>query len=101
MQPDQFDQVFDADVGERLLEELTAAEVPIALQLQDIEGALTAMLGKAVLEPEAALTVAKVLKETIALSSAIRTRMANALSASANLRAQRRFLAANRGRVGV
>ena len=91
----------DGDEGERLLEELTAAEVPIALQLQDIEGALTAMLGKAVLEPEAALQVARVLKETVALSGAVRTRMQNCLSAAANLRAQRKFLALHRGRVGV
>jgi len=90
----------DSDVGERLLEELVAAEVPVALELQRIEGALTAFLGEAMLESEAALQVAKVLKETVGLSNAIRSRMQNALSAAANLRAHRKFLAAHRGRVG-
>jgi hypothetical protein len=91
----------DADVAERLLEELTAGEVPVAMQLQDIEGALVAMLGKAVLEPEPAMQIVKVLRETVALSGAIRTRMQNALGAAANLLAQRRFLANQRGRSGV
>jgi len=90
----------DSDVGERLLEELVAAEVPVALELQRIEGALTAFLGEAMLESEAALQVVKVLKETVGLSGAIRTRMQNCLSAAANLRAHRKFLAAHRGRVG-
>lgn len=90
----------DSDVGERLLEELVAAEVPVALELQRIEGALTAFLGEAMLESAAALQVLKVLKETVGLSGAIRTRMQNCLSAAANLRAHRRFLAQHRGRVG-
>jgi len=71
------------------------------MQLQDIEGALVAMLGKAVLEPEPAMQIVKVLRETVALSGAISTRMQNALGAAANLRAQRRFLANQRGRSGV
>jgi hypothetical protein len=91
----------DADVAERLLEELTAGEVPVALQLQDIEASLTVMLGRAILEPEAAMQIAKVLRETVALSGAVRTRMQNALGAAANLKAQRTFLAAQRGRLGV
>jgi hypothetical protein len=91
----------DADVAERLLEELTAGEVPIALQLQDIEASLVVMLGRAILDPEAAMHLAKLLRETMALSGAIRTRMQNALGAAANLRAQRKFLAAHRGRIGV
>jgi hypothetical protein len=91
----------DAEVAERLLEELTAGEVPVAMQLQDIEGALVAMLGRAILEPEAALQITKILRETVALSGAVRTRMQNALGAAANLRAQRRFLAAQKGRTRV
>lgn len=73
----------------------------VALQLQDIEAMLVAMLGKAVLEPEPAMQIVKVLRETVALSGAIRTRMQNALGAAANLRAQRKFLANQRGRFGV
>jgi len=91
----------EADVAERLLEELTAGEVPVALQLQDIEAMLVAMLGKAVLEPGPAMQIVKVLRETVALSGAVRTRMQNALGAAANLRAQRKFLANQRGRFGV
>jgi hypothetical protein len=86
----------DSDVGERLLEELVAAEVPVALELQRIEGALTAFLGEAMLESEAALQVVKVLKETVGLSNAVRTRMSNALAAAANLRAHRNFLKEHR-----
>jgi len=91
----------DADVAERLLEELTASEVPVAMQLQDIEASLVVMLTKAILDPEAAAHIAKLLRETMGLSGAIRTRMTNSLGAVANLRAQRKFLANHRGRVGV
>jgi hypothetical protein len=86
----------DGDDGEKLLEELTAREVPIALALQDLESTLAALLAKAVLEPEPALHVTRAFKEVVGLSGAIRTRMQNCLSAAANLRAHRSFLKEHR-----
>lgn len=92
----------DSDVGERLLEEFVAGEVPIVRELQNVEGALVALLGRTVMaaDPAVALKVAEVLRETVALSSAIRKRAEASLVAVAGLRAQRAFSAAHAGKGG-
>ena len=96
-----FDASGDGEVGERLLEELVANEVPIALQLQDVEGALATLLSRSITLPEVSLQALKVLRETVLTSNAVRRRIENSLGAAANLRAQRRFLATHRGRNGI
>lgn len=91
----------EGDTGERLLEGLVAGEVGIALQLQDIEGALASLLGKTVTDPRLALEVAKVFRETAGLSNAVRRRIENSLGAVASLKAQRVLMAAQRARLGI
>ncbi len=99
---DEFDRAApQAAVGERLLEHLAAAEVPIALALVDAEAALVALLHKTLCDPTVATELARLLKETIGLSGAVRRRIESSLSAAAGLRAQRQYLAASGGIRGV
>jgi hypothetical protein len=81
-----------ADVAEQILEQLVSGEVPVALELENIEGALVALLQRTVVEPHLFLKVAESFRETVATSAAIRRRIQNSLSAAAGLRAQRRML---------
>lgn len=78
--------------GEQILEELVATETPIAMALQDAEAALVSLLHKSITDPNLALAVMKLLKETVTVSNAVRRRIENSLGAIANLRAQRDFL---------
>lgn len=78
--------------GEQILEELVATETPIAMALQDAEAALVSLLHKTITDPNLALAVMKLLKETVTVSGAVRRRIENSLGAVANLRAQREFL---------
>ena len=87
----------ESGVGERLLLELVAGESALALELQDIEGALLGLIGKAIANPNVALAVTKTLREVVLVSNAVRRRMENSLGAAENLKAQRRFLRAQRG----
>ena len=97
-----FEAAGDAgEVGERLLEELVAGEVAVALELSDVEATLAAMLRSVQSNPEVTLVVLKTLKEAVSLSDAIRRRMQNSLAAAATLRTQRQLVAAQRGRLGV
>lgn len=91
----------DSDAAERLLLDLVGSETTIALQLQDVESALAVLLSRTVTDPRTALEVAKVLRETVALSNAVRRRVENSLNAAATLKAQRVLLASQRGRLGV
>ena len=86
----------DSDVAERLLQEFVGGEVPIVRELGNVEGALVALLGRTVTDPVLALRVAGVLKETVAVSAAVRRRAETSLAAAASLRAQRVFLDAHR-----
>ena len=87
----------DSDVAERLLEEFVGGEVPIVRELQVVEGALVALLGKTIqVNPVLALRVAEVLRETAAVSAAVRNRIEKSLAAATSLRAQKMFLAAHR-----
>lgn len=98
---DAFDRAGpDSDVGARLLEEFVAGEVPIVRELQNVEGALGALLGRTVMGADLhlALKVAEVLRETVALSSAVRKRAETSLAAVAGLRAQRAFISSNHQR---
>lgn len=79
-------------IGEQILEELVATETPIAMALQDAEAALVALLHRTVTDPQLAVAVVKLLKETVLVSNAVRRRIENSLGAVANLRAQRDFL---------
>lgn len=89
-----------SEVGERLLHELVAGELAVARELQDIEGAMAALLGRTVTDPALSAAVAKSFREAVALSNAVRRRMEGSLSAAAGLRAQRLLLTAQRGRIG-
>jgi len=90
-----------AAADERLLHELIAGDMPVALALQDAQAELVRVLQKALHNPELALSVAKVMRETVALTSAVSRRIEASLMASGSLRAQRRFLALNRGKDGI
>jgi hypothetical protein len=96
----EFESGNDGEVGERLLENLVAAEVPIAMQLQDIEAAVAGLLSRSLAHPEVALHAAKLLRESVAVSNAVRLRIERSIGTIASLRAQRRFLAVNRGQRG-
>ncbi len=91
----------DATPAERLLEGLISSEVPIAMGLGDAEGALVALLQRTVADPRLAAEVARTLKETVALHSAVRRRIENSLNAVAGLRAQRIFLEGRRAGRGI
>ena len=94
----EFDAAEDLSVvGEKVLCELVGGEVAVAMQLRDIEAAMAALLSKTITDPEMTVAVCKGLKETIGLSTAIRRRMENSLSAAASLKAQRILLTAQRG----
>ncbi len=90
----------DSDVGERLLEELVAGETAVAMQLMDVEAALASLLSRTVTDPKLAMEIAKVMRETVGLSGAVRRRMENSLASVATLKAQRVLMAAQRGRLG-
>lgn len=91
----------DSEVAERLLEEFVGGEVPIVRELQVVEGALVALLGKTIqVNPVLALRVAEVLRETAAVSGAVRSRIEKSLAAATSLRAQKTFLTAHQGRNG-
>ena len=85
----KFDAADPMEVGERLLQDLVAAEVGVAFQLVDVEAGLVALLSRTIADPAMALAVARTFREAAALSSAVRRRMENCLAAAATLRAQR------------
>lgn len=84
-----------AAADERILHELIAKQLPIALMLHDLEEQLAARLGVVVDDPKLALAVAKILHETVVMASAMSKRIQSTLSTAAALRAQRRFLVLN------
>jgi hypothetical protein len=91
----------DCAVGEGLLRELVAGETAVALELQDVEAAVVVLLRNAITDPAMAAAVSKTLRDVVAVSTSVRKRMENSLGAAENLKAQRRFLSAQRGRIGV
>ena len=95
---DTFSAASDGDPAERILEELVVGEVGLGHELQNLEAAAISFLGKTLDRPELAVEVARVAREVVGLSSAVRRRTENSLSAIAGLRAQRVILAAQRGR---
>lgn len=90
----------DGDEAERLLLELVAGEIPVLLQLRDLEAANAALLGRTITNPELSTAVLKVARETTAWLTAVRTRTQNTMGVIADLRAQRKFLARHRRKVG-
>jgi hypothetical protein len=94
-----FEAVTDCDPAEGLLEQLLVGEVGIAHELQSLEAATTVLLTRTLDNPRLALEVAKVAREIVGLSSAIRRRTEGSLGAIAGLRAQRVLLA--RHRLGI
>lgn len=82
----------DAAADERILHELVAKQLPIALMLHDIEEQLAMRILNLMDDPRLALAIAKVLHETSILASATTKRIQSTLSTAASLRAQRRFL---------
>jgi hypothetical protein len=88
-------------VGEGLLRELVAGETAVALELQNVEAAVVVLLRNAITDPAMAAAVSKTLRDVVSVSTSIRKRMENSLGAAENLKAQRRFLRAQRDRTGV
>jgi hypothetical protein len=82
-----------AAADERILHELVAKQLPIALMLHDLEEQLVARMLTLMDNPQLVLAVAKILRETVTMSSAMSKRIQAILSTAASLRAQRRFLA--------
>ncbi len=91
----------DCAVGEGLLRELVAGETAVALELQDVEAAVVVLLRNTITDPTTAAAVTRTLRDIVTVGTSIRKRMENSLGAAENLKAQRRFLCAQRGRVGV
>jgi hypothetical protein len=81
-----------AAADERILHELVAKQLPIALMLHDVEEQLALRMMNLMDDPGLALAVVKVLRETATLASAATKRVQSTLSTAASLRAQRRFL---------
>lgn len=81
-----------AAADERILHELVAKQLPIALMLHDLEEQLVARMLTVMDDPQLVLSVAKILRETCVMSSAMSKRIQAILSTAASLRAQRRFL---------
>lgn len=77
---------------ERILHELVAKQLPIALMLHDLEEQLATRMLNLMDDPRLALAIAKVLRETAVMASAMSKRVQATLSTAASLRAQRRFL---------
>jgi hypothetical protein len=90
----------DCAVGEGLLRELVAGETAVALELQDVEAAVVVLLRNAITDPAMAAAVSKTLRDVVSVSTSIRKRMESSLGAAENLQAQRRFLSAQRSRIG-
>ena len=90
----------DGDEAERLLLELVAGEVPVILQLRDLEAATAALACRTMTNPELTPAVLKVARETTAWLTAVRKRAETTMGVIADLRAQRRFLAAHRTKRG-
>lgn len=82
-----------AAADERILHELVAKQLPIALMLHELEEQLVARMLTLMDNPQLVLAVAKILRETVTMSSAMSKRIQAILSTAASLRAQRRFLA--------
>jgi hypothetical protein len=81
-----------APPDERILRELAAAEVPLALRLLDVQRQLADRLYVLVDHPTQALMLAKVFREVVGASTVVTKRVQSMLGAAGNLRAQRRFL---------
>jgi hypothetical protein len=90
----------DGDEAERLLLELIAGEVPVILQLRDLEAATAALACRTMTDPTLSPGVLKVARETTAWLTAVRSRTEKTMVVIADLRAQRRFLAAHRRQSG-
>lgn len=82
----------DSGPDERLLHELVARQLPLVLQLHEIEEQLATRLGLVMDDPKLAVVVVRVLRETVAIASATSKRIQSTLTAASALRAQRRFL---------
>ena len=95
-----FQVASDGDPAEEVLEQFVTGEVGIGLQLQDLEAAASDLLGRTLVDPTLAMATAKVMRELVAISSAVRRRTEHTLTTIAGLRAQRQLLAAQRGRRG-
>lgn len=81
-----------AAADERILHELVAKQLPVALMLHDLEEQLVARMQTLMDSPQLVLAVAKILRETVTMSSSMSKRIQAILSTAASLRAQRRFL---------
>ncbi len=82
----------DAAADEKLLNRLAAGEIPIVLTLQQIERELTARMLRSLDDAKFSLALARVLRDTVGLSSSITRHIQGSLAGAAALRGQRRFL---------
>lgn len=83
----------DAAADERILHELVAKQLPVALMLHDLEEQLAVRMLTLMDNPQLVLAVAKILRDTSTIASSMSKRIQAILSTAATLRAQRRFLA--------
>lgn len=82
----------DAAADERILHELVAKQLPVALMLHELEEQLAVRMLTIMDNPQLVLAVAKILRDTSMIASSMSKRIQAILSTAASLRAQRRFL---------
>ena len=83
----------EAAADERILHELVAKQLPVALMLHDLEEQLAVRMLAIMDNPQLVLALAKILRDTSVIASSMSKRIQASLSTAASLRAQRRFLA--------
>lgn len=83
----------EAAADERILHELVAKQLPVALMLHDLEEQLAVRMLAMMDNPQLVLALAKILRDTSVIASSMSKRIQAILSTAASLRAQRRFLA--------
>jgi hypothetical protein len=81
----------DAGAGERIIHELVASQVALALAIGDTQVEVVARLGHFLNEPKNLVILARALRELTTLSNAVGRRIEGALSTASSLRAQRRL----------
>jgi hypothetical protein len=76
------------DVGVRVLRELVARDLGVAMELLDAEGRLACLLAKGVIDPAPFAAAATMMRDVAGSGEAIRQRMARTLEAAAALDAK-------------
>lgn len=85
----------DAGADERILHRLVADEVAIISALMEAQAQLVARLALLIDDHKRMAAISKVLRDVVLVTNSISKRVEGALGVSANLQAQRRFLASH------